>query len=56
MIYSDIDPSLCTSEPLLERLDDGFSPPSHDEHDTVSTEPASTSARPEFTLTTKSPF
>lgn len=24
---SDIDPSLCAGEPLLESLDDGFSPP-----------------------------
>jgi hypothetical protein len=25
--HHDIDPSLCTAEPLLESLDDGFSPP-----------------------------
>ena len=27
MHYTDIDPSLCSSERLLESLDDGFSPP-----------------------------
>ena len=30
MIPADIDPSL-SSEPLLESLEDGFSPPHHDE-------------------------
>jgi hypothetical protein len=27
MNHHDIDPSLCTGEPRLESLDDGFSPP-----------------------------
>lgn len=27
MIPVDIEPSLCSGEPTLERLDDGFSPP-----------------------------
>jgi hypothetical protein len=27
MIPADIDPSLCAGEPLLDSLDDGFSPP-----------------------------
>ena len=31
MIPHDIDPSLHTSEPMLESLDDGFSPPDQDE-------------------------
>jgi hypothetical protein len=31
MIPADIDPSLCAGEPLLESLDDGFSPPPRDE-------------------------
>jgi hypothetical protein len=30
MITHDIDPSLCAGEPLLETLDDGFSPPQHE--------------------------
>jgi len=39
MIPADIDPSLCTGEPLLERLDDGFSPPNHETTDPPPTEP-----------------
>jgi hypothetical protein len=27
MIPNDVDPSLCAAEPLLDSLDDGFSPP-----------------------------
>jgi hypothetical protein len=27
MFPADVDPSLCTGEPRLDRLDDGFSPP-----------------------------
>lgn len=27
MNSADVDPTLCAAEPLLERLDDGFSPP-----------------------------
>lgn len=27
MIPADIDPTLCAGEPLLDSLDDGFSPP-----------------------------
>ena len=30
MIPADIDPSLCTSEPTLDSLDDGFSPPANE--------------------------
>lgn len=30
MIPNDIDPSLRAGEPLLESLEDGFSPPVHD--------------------------
>lgn len=30
MLPADIDPSLCTSEPTLDSLDDGFSPPAQD--------------------------
>ena len=29
MQFMDIDPSLCNSEPLLDSLEDGFSPPSY---------------------------
>lgn len=28
---ADIDPTLCTAEPVLETLDDGFSPSHHEE-------------------------
>ncbi|WP_186510722.1 hypothetical protein [Caenimonas sedimenti] len=31
MMAADIDPTLCTAEPVLETLDDGFSPPHHEE-------------------------
>lgn len=27
---ADVDPTLCTAEPVLETLDDGFSPPHHE--------------------------
>jgi hypothetical protein len=30
MTQTDVDPSLCTGEPTLDRLDDGFSPPPQD--------------------------
>jgi hypothetical protein len=54
MIAADIDPSLRTGEPLLERIDDGFSPPAH------GTQPAPLSpAAPEPAapaLGAKSPF
>jgi hypothetical protein len=30
MIADDIDPTLCSAEPVLETLDDGFSPPHHE--------------------------
>ncbi|HET8745167.1 MAG TPA: hypothetical protein VFM98_06165 [Ramlibacter sp.] len=29
MMPNDVDPSLCAGEPLLESLEDGFSPPAH---------------------------
>ena len=52
MIPEDIDRSLCTGEPKLERLDDGFSPPPH-EPLPAQPQPA---APPERDLTAKSPF
>lgn len=54
MIPADIDPSLCTGEPTLDSLDDGFSPPAHD-----TPEAAANDAHPlpgEAALTTKSLF
>jgi hypothetical protein len=55
MIPADIDPSLCTGEPTLDSLDDGFSPPAHDTPDGT----ADDAAHPlpgEPALTTKSLF
>lgn len=46
MIPADIDPSLCAAEPLLQTLDDGFSPPppadetGHPEAATLPAQPA----------------
>ena len=44
MNHHAIDPSLCAAEPLLDSLDDGFSPPVDaqpgPEHDSGSAEPA----------------
>ncbi|HEY0825491.1 MAG TPA: hypothetical protein VGD76_17010 [Ramlibacter sp.] len=54
MNHHDIDPSLCPAEPLLDSLDDGFSPPAvaqaQQEQDSGATEPA------ERALGTQSPF
>jgi hypothetical protein len=55
MSPNDIDPSLRTGEPLLESLDDGFSPPSRSTEsapasDAKGAEPA------ELALGPKSPF
>jgi hypothetical protein len=55
MISNDVDPSLCAGEPLLESLDDGFSPPHHDA-EAASSPPAEPGRPPEFALGTKSPF
>jgi hypothetical protein len=53
MIPADIDPSL-SSEPLLESLEDGFSPPHHDDAPAL---PATAEVpEPESLLTSKSPF
>ena len=52
MIPDDVERSLRTGEPKLERLDDGFSPPTH-EPPPVPAEPA---APLEPALTSKSPF
>ena len=55
MIPADIDPSLCTGEPTLESLDDGFSPPTHEKTDPHPAEPAGTLPA-ELGLPPKSPF
>jgi hypothetical protein len=54
MTHDDIDPSLRAAEPLLESLDDGFSPPA----DTHPREPrpAGADEHPQTTLSPKSPF
>lgn len=52
MIPEAVDRSLCTGEPKLEQLDDGFSPPPHEPLPPPS-EPA---APPEGVLGPKSPF
>jgi len=54
MIPADIDPSLCSGEPLLESLEDGFSPPHHEEGHAVP--PATEVPEPEALLTNKSLF
>ncbi|GAB3767458.1 hypothetical protein GCM10028796_29230 [Ramlibacter monticola] len=54
MRLDDIDPSLRAGEPLLESLEDGFSPPPSAEGPPVAeAEPA---ASPEPALGSKSPF
>lgn len=53
MNHADIDPSLCAGEPLLESLDDGFSPPAADEQPP---QPDAAPLPPELALGTKSPF
>lgn len=50
MIPDDVDPSLRSGEPKLERLDDGFSPPPPKPAPALPEEP------PEAVLTSKSPF
>lgn len=50
MIPDDVDPSLRTGEPKLERLDDGFSPPPQEPAPVLSEE------APPGALTPKSPF
>ena len=55
MISADIDPSLCSGEPLLDSLEDGFSPPHQDEGDAPhAAHPVPPGAEP--VLTPKSPF
>jgi hypothetical protein len=57
MTHADIDPSLCTGEPTLESLDDGFSPPARDAADAgAGAARQETPAEPELSLSTKSPF
>jgi hypothetical protein len=55
MIPNDIDPSLRAGEPLLESLDDGFSPPQRDT-DSVAPADADPGQPPERALGPKSPF
>jgi hypothetical protein len=57
MIPYDLDPSLHTAEPEPDVLDDGFSPPHHDEH-TMGVPPAATPAEGAFDAASsgKSPF
>ena len=55
MIPNDVDPSLCTGEPLLESLDDGFSPPPR-EGDGTAVPPAEPGQPPELSLGPQSPF
>jgi hypothetical protein len=52
MIPADIDASLSSGEPRLESLDDGFSPPPHEDTEL----PAAEVPEPEALLTSKSPF
>jgi hypothetical protein len=52
---NDIDPSLCTGEPLLESLDDGFSPPSRSAESAPASD-AQAGEPPEAALGPKSPF
>lgn len=54
MNHADIDPSLCTAEPVLEKLDDGFSPPAADERASPQPQPQPAPAPP--VLGTKSLF
>ena len=53
---ADIDPTLCTAEPALETLDDGFSPPHHDEEPRPPAPGIATPEAPECVLGSKSPF
>jgi hypothetical protein len=55
MHHTDIDPSLRASEPLLDSLDDGFSPPAQQSAADREAEPA-LPVSPEDALGAKSPF
>jgi hypothetical protein len=55
MIPNDVDPSLCAGEPLLESLEDGFSPPTH-QAEGMPVPPAQPGQPPESVLGPKSPF
>jgi hypothetical protein len=55
MIPNDIDPSLRSGEPLLESLDDGFSPPQR-ETDGAPPAEAEPGQPPELALGPQSPF
>jgi hypothetical protein len=54
MIPADIDPSLCAGEPLLDSLEDGFSPPVR--NPTAAEVPPATAEPPEATLGPQSAF
>jgi hypothetical protein len=56
MIPDDIDPSLRAGEPLLESLEDGFSPPAREAQQQHGTGDADAALPPELALGTKSPF
>jgi hypothetical protein len=55
MIPNDVDPSLCAGEPLLESLEDGFSPPAQATEHAPATD-APSRQPPEAALGPKSPF
>jgi hypothetical protein len=55
MIPNDIDPSLRAGEPLLESLEDGFSPPQR-EADAIPPAQADPGQPPESALGPQSPF
>lgn len=55
MSPNDIDPSLRAGEPLLESLDDGFSPPPRPAESQAAPQ-AEGGSPPEHALGTKSPF
>jgi hypothetical protein len=54
MKHQDVDPSLCATEPLLDSLDDGFSPPADAQAQPPQDSP--TAESPEATLGRQSPF
>ena len=53
MNHADVDPSLCSGEPTLETLDDGFAPPLPEAPQDTAPAP---SAEAELVFSTKSPF
>jgi len=55
MRSKDVDPSLCAGEPLLESLEDGFSPPAREEENGV-VPPPQADEGPQAALGPKSPF